>query len=240
LHYSVSPTSTSTRRQVVSFGRGVEIETLHFAFQKYAQAGSRWFAPVAGDYCSLAVSQTLFPLAISVASKRLKDLAILGALTGLQVIYGIAPQPFGPGFLQYLLNNLEFGSLTSEFVLEWYPELHHTIRDWVALTPSDNNLDRFQSHFVSYHGAEVRTSYAKIYSQTWLTLFCSKVAAYYDRDKAHQDIIGVEMLYRAVVGPAQPNHPELQAFFEGFRLPCENGFSTIRVSCILTIQSLLI
>lgn len=32
------------------------------------------------------------------------------------------------------------------------------------------------------------------------------------------------MLYRAIVGPAQTDHPDIQAFLRGFQLPCRNGY----------------
>ena len=38
------------------------------------------------------------------------------------------------------------------------------------------------------------------------------------------------MLYRAIVGPAQPDHPDIQAFLQGFQLPCRNGYRFTNVS----------
>lgn len=38
------------------------------------------------------------------------------------------------------------------------------------------------------------------------------------------------MLYRAIVGPAQPDHPDIQAFLRGFQLPCHNGYCFTDVS----------
>ena len=43
-------------------------------------------------------------------------------------------------------------------------------------------------------------------------------------DEAH-DALAANVLYRAVVGAEPFNHPELQAFLKGFRLPCRNGFN---------------
>jgi hypothetical protein len=37
------------------------------------------------------------------------------------------------------------------------------------------------------------------------------------------------MLYRSVIGPEFPNHPELQAFKKGFNLACRNGFNFSQV-----------
>jgi hypothetical protein len=43
------------------------------------------------------------------------------------------------------------------------------------------------------------------------------------------------MLYRAIVGPALPDHPDIQAFLRGFQLPCYNGFrfTDVSVSCVI-------
>jgi hypothetical protein len=46
-----------------------------------------------------------------------------------------------------------------------------------------------------------------------------------DRNEATHNAIAVEMLYRAIIGPAPTSNPELQAFCEGFLLPCSNGFT---------------
>lgn len=42
--------------------------------------------------------------------------------------------------------------------------------------------------------------------------------------------MGVEMLYRAVIGPVLPTHPEMDAFIEGFRLDTDSGFSMVQAS----------
>lgn len=46
------------------------------------------------------------------------------------------------------------------------------------------------------------------------------------------------MLYRAIVGPEPGNHPEIQAFIRGFRLPCPNGFDFIKVMNVLMLAIL--
>ena len=116
------------RQTVISLGRGIEIETLHLAFEKFKNASSSWFLPHANDYCSVAISQPL--LSNLVHQERLINLGILGALTGLMVIYGLAPAPFGPGLLQFLLHDCDLRALTPAFLSEWYPDLHHTLQEW--------------------------------------------------------------------------------------------------------------
>jgi hypothetical protein len=51
-----------------------------------------------------------------------------------------------------------------------------------------------------------------------------------DRDQASHNALAAEMLYRGVVGTEPASHPEIQAFKQGFELPCRNGFSFFDVS----------
>jgi len=101
----------------------------------------------------VAISQPLLPNLVH--QERLTNLSILGALTGLMMIYGLAPAPFGPGLLQFLLHDCDLRALTPAFISEWYPELHHTLQNWKALDPSSNDLAPFCSHFATYHDTEV-------------------------------------------------------------------------------------
>jgi hypothetical protein len=47
-------------------------------------------------------------------------------------------------------------------------------------------------------------------------------------NQSHQALAG-EMLYKSVIGPEFPNHPEIQAFIKGFNLACRNGFNFSQV-----------
>jgi len=151
----VASVSNDDRHLTISFGRGVEIETVHLAFQRFRANSSRWFLPRAEDHGSLAVSRSFLGTSISISATRLDGLRVLGALAGLLVSYGIAPHPIGPGLLQFLLHGKDVNALTSDFVREWYPQLHRTLRKWLDLNPSDDRLDEFQEHFASYHENEV-------------------------------------------------------------------------------------
>lgn len=46
------------------------------------------------------------------------------------------------------------------------------------------------------------------------------------------------MLYRPIIGNEPPQHPEIQAFLDGFRLPCPNGFDFIHVRVQSTYPAL--
>jgi len=54
-----------------------------------------------------------------------------------------------------------------------------------------------------------------------------------DHDEQSHQALASEMLYKSVIGPEFPNHPELQAFMKGFGLPCRNGFTFAQVSFTL-------
>jgi len=82
------------------------------------------------------------------------------------VIYGLAPAPFGPGFIQFLLHDCDLNSLTPAFVSEWYPELYRTLQAWIALGPANDDLSPFRSHFASYHDVDVSHSYPLSFDQT--------------------------------------------------------------------------
>ncbi len=101
----------------------------------------------------MAISQPLLPNLVH--QERLTNLSILGALTGLIIIYGLVSAPFVPGLLQFLLHDCDLRALTPAFISEWYPELHHTLQNWKALDPSSNDLVPFCFHIATYYDTEV-------------------------------------------------------------------------------------
>ena len=143
------------------------------------------------------------------------------------MIYGLAPAPFGPGLLQFLLHDCDLRALTPAFISEWYPELHHTLQNWKALDPSSNDLAPFCSHFATYHDTEVISislvTFYIVLEYYW------QIGAFYDCNTRSHNAIGVEMLYHTIVGPVLPTHSEFEAFFEGFKLETDNGFSMLQV-----------
>jgi hypothetical protein len=68
-----------------------------------------------------------------------------------------------------------------------------------------------------------------IYLYAQIALLYLKVALLRDRDEQSHQALAGEMLYRSVIGPEFPNHPELQAFKKGFNLACRNGFNFSQV-----------
>ncbi|PPR06478.1 hypothetical protein CVT24_002564 [Panaeolus cyanescens] len=195
----------------LSLGHGVEIEAVHLALEKYRRQRGLWFAPAADNYSSISVSHTLLPAHVS--QSRLEGLGVLGALVALSLCYGIAPEPLSPSSIQFYLNDCDFQSLSASFIAEWSPLLYHTVQQWLGTEFSDNNLQNFQSHFASYHDAEV--------------------GRFYNRTPESHAALAVEMLYRSLIGPVLPSHPEIAAFLRGFNLETNGGFSMKRLRYLL-------
>ncbi|KAF8218922.1 hypothetical protein L208DRAFT_1345548, partial [Tricholoma matsutake] len=121
-------------------------------------------------------------------------LSILGALTALLLLYGIPPNPLSPVLLHYFIHDLDLNLISRNLLGNWYPELGRLIQDWIDAGP-DGNIESFAGHFLTYHDTQISQRFA-----TFLLMLIS------------------------IVGPALPDHPDIQSFLHGFYLPCRNGF----------------
>ncbi len=135
--------------RVLSVGEGIERETIYLAFDKYRKESAKWFTPRSDSYSTISTSQSL-SLHFSPSSTRLESLSILGALTGLMLVYGVAPTPLSPALVQFLLHGCDLQSLTPSFIQEWFPNLHQTLTDWNTISSGDS-IDVFDAHFQLYH-----------------------------------------------------------------------------------------
>ncbi|EPQ49961.1 hypothetical protein GLOTRDRAFT_123678 [Gloeophyllum trabeum ATCC 11539] len=186
-----------------SLGDGVEREIISTAFERYKVSSAKWFSPRMDGFYSLATSQTLLSCN-TIPSIRLRQQEELGALCALTFVYGMAPEPLDPCLFQYLLNDRDLEALQETYVEQWHPALHQLLKEWQAIGPG-RDISQFETHFALYH--DVQT------------------AAMGERDDAAHDAIAVDILYRAIMGPEPPFHPEFEAFCAGFYLPCRNGFT---------------
>lgn len=137
--------------RVLSVGEGIERETIHLAFDKYRKEPTKWFIPRSDAYSTIATSQSLSPH-FDASVTRLESLSVLGALTGLMLVYGVAPTPLSPALVQFLLQGCDLQSLTPAFLQEWFPSLYLTLKDWISIGVSgEDSIDLFDSHFQLFH-----------------------------------------------------------------------------------------
>ncbi|KAF9473603.1 hypothetical protein BDN70DRAFT_816990 [Pholiota conissans] len=206
--------SHNGRQHIRSLGRGIEREVIYLAFGRYSsqEAQAQWFLPRAGGYSSIAVSHTAHSMT-SISTFRVKSLSVLGALTGLMLVHGIAPIPLSPVLIHYFIHNCDLQSIHPAFLAEWIPDLHKTLDDWLSLD-HQSDIAAFQPHFSTYHDMQV--------------------ACLQSRDLASHKSIASEMLHRAIIGPEPFTHREIQAFIEGFKMPCRRtGFNMTKIKTLV-------
>ncbi|TDL14092.1 hypothetical protein BD410DRAFT_846356 [Rickenella mellea] len=187
----------------VSFGQGIERETIFTAFSTYCQNPSQWFNMRSDDFATLRTIHSISS-AQYIPSQRIMQLKKLGALCGLMLISAQTPSPLDPSVFQFIVNDCNLHSLHQGFVAEWHPELRATIRSWLEIG-HEGDVRHFQAHFATYHDLDVR---------------CLR-----DRDEPSHAAMAAEMLYRTILGLESFRHPEWEAFIFGFKLPCRNGFT---------------
>ena len=135
--------------RVLSVGEGIERETIYLAFDKYRTEATKWFIPRSDSYSTIATSHSL-SLHFNASTTRLEALSVLGALTGLMLVYGVAPTPISPALVQFLLHGCDLQSLTPSFIQEWFPSLHRTLMGWNTASHRES-IDAFDSHFQLFH-----------------------------------------------------------------------------------------
>jgi hypothetical protein len=146
--------NTRGRRQTVrSLGDGVEREVIHMLFEKFRRAGSQWFTPRADGHSTLATTNTMSS-ARYISRSRLRHLGLLGAITALSLLHGMAATPLDPVFLHFLIHECNIASIHEGMLSEWHPELRQTISRWIEVGPHAD-ITEFQTHFAIYHDIQV-------------------------------------------------------------------------------------
>ncbi|KAJ3511111.1 hypothetical protein NLJ89_g4285 [Agrocybe chaxingu] len=199
--FKITYIDSEGRQRMRSVGRGIKREAVYIAFSKFSQNPSQWFLPRVGEYSSIATTHSLSRP--SVSSTRLHSLSILGALAALMLVYGMAPDPLSPVLLHYFIHDCNIESIHSNLLSEWVPDLYRTIRAWIDADQT-SDLTPFEAHFATFHDLQIATLQ--------------------ERDYSDHQALATEMLHRAIVGPEPSDHPEIQAFLAGFKMPCSNGF----------------
>jgi hypothetical protein len=139
-----------------SFGDGIERETSWALFEAFRNQSSQWFLQRMDNHASVA---TTHPLSSSqyVPSSRLRNLQILGAISALLLVQGIAPSNLDPVMLNFFVHSGDLHCIHPTWLGEWHPRLRATILGWINMGAS-GDLAPFQSHFASYHDMEVSTT----------------------------------------------------------------------------------
>ncbi|KAJ7482729.1 hypothetical protein FB451DRAFT_121952 [Mycena latifolia] len=188
-----------------TLGAGLDREVLFAVYTGFIKEEVTWFQRGDNGFLTirpLGLPPAAIPAGLLVAIKR------FGSVCGLLMVYGQWPGAISPALFQYMFQYMvhagNLHSLRPSFVGEWYPELRLTLLDFLSLGP-DADLERFRSQLVSYLDTEP--------------------AVYRTRTLSTHLAIGVMLLFKATMGVDTFSHPELMAFYEGFRLPCRNGFS---------------
>jgi hypothetical protein len=138
---------------VRSLGEGIEREVIHTLFEEFRRAGSQWFTPRADGHCTLATTNTM-STAQYIPQSRLRQLGVLGAVTALSLLHGMATTPWDPVFLHFLIHECDIASIHERMLSEWHPEIRQTISHWIEVGPHAD-ITQFQNHFATYHDLQV-------------------------------------------------------------------------------------
>ncbi|TCD64596.1 hypothetical protein EIP91_003861 [Steccherinum ochraceum] len=204
--FTVELAPSGSDSDTVSYGDGVEEDTLYVAFKIFIHgATSEYFLARDGGFYSLRTLYSTSSVA-AISEERLTDLTVLGALCALLIIYGRPPEFLTPLLFQYIAHDFNLHSLTPEFVALWHPDVRRALLEWKA-AGANGNVDTpgLRAHFASYHDMEIT---------------CHR-----RRNEAGHQAIAAEMLSRSILGPERFDHPELQAFVTGFKLKTQNDFN---------------
>jgi hypothetical protein len=146
---------------------------LHTLFEQYRLNAGEWFAPHAGNFSTLAIMHTL-SIAKYIPASRLQNITILGAVTALSLIHGMATIPWDPIFLHFFIHDCDISSMHPGIVGEWHPELKQTISNWLDIGPH-GDITNFRDYFASYHDLQVTYYYFLSYYYLLTVSFVSTI-----------------------------------------------------------------
>ncbi|KAK6988752.1 hypothetical protein R3P38DRAFT_3094196 [Favolaschia claudopus] len=178
-------------------GEGVEREVVHAALQRELADESTYFNHGEDN----ALTLRILPSSIPASPARLVKFKRLGALCGLAHILGQLIPSISVALFQYIVNHCDLRALSRNFTYEWFPALTRQVLDFLATSETDD-LSAFQTHLITYHGAE-RSATATVLRMT--------------------ESLGVHMLYLPTVANDTFDKPEPTSFRTGYLLACRNG-----------------
>ncbi|KAI0070215.1 hypothetical protein K474DRAFT_1713537 [Panus rudis PR-1116 ss-1] len=184
---------------VGSLGVGIETELWHKLRQGVEVDMERYFTTRLDHLYILDTPELIRN--ISPAQKT--DLQVMGAVIALCITHGIPLPKIDGAWLIYLIYECNFNALTYDVVREYHPELAKTIKELVDIG---------------------HTGDLSPYSPYFEALADTRIEHFGDRDVEEHSTLVSLLLHRAVVGKFGRWHPYVQAFRDGFDLPCRNGF----------------
>ncbi|KAH9835215.1 uncharacterized protein C8Q71DRAFT_858866 [Rhodofomes roseus] len=185
----------------VSSGDGLERQTITILLAGFKQYLSSFFTARLGERSQVLACPPLR----SFDQSRRQRLAILGAITGISLVNGLAVPGIDGAWLIYLLNGCEFAAITREVMEAFHPRLAAKIVELDNMGPTDD-LTPLAHHLEVYAGIDV--------------------AHYANRDAESHAALAPILLYRALLGSdAVVSHADTRAFLSGFNLPCANGLT---------------
>ncbi|KIY60758.1 hypothetical protein CYLTODRAFT_415926, partial [Cylindrobasidium torrendii FP15055 ss-10] len=210
----------SDESSIISSGPGVVREVLYHAWESFI-AGPRahhFLAELSNNFSTLSLAP--FP-----SSQRENEMQDFGAMAGLLIAGNEYPVPLAPSLLRVMIAGGNLGSLTRQFVAEWFPLAVELVDDWHDIGLGE--LGQHQGivdHFIEYSNIQVdRLQY---------------------RDHAGHSQLGALILAQLVLfgsqikSPGDFTHPDLTAFATGFSLTCSSGFSLTKSESDLDTQAI--
>ncbi|KAK7015330.1 hypothetical protein R3P38DRAFT_3361908 [Favolaschia claudopus] len=174
-------------------GEGVEREVVHAALQRELADESTYFNHGEDN----ALTLRILPSSIPASPARLVKFKRLGALCGLAHILGQLIPSISVALFQYIVNHCDLRALSRNFTYEWFPALTRQVLDFLATSETDD-LSAFQTHLITYHGAEFRLQRSATATVLRMT-----------------ESLGVHMLYLPTVANDTFDKPEPTSFRTG-------------------------
>ncbi|KAK6997297.1 hypothetical protein R3P38DRAFT_3065552 [Favolaschia claudopus] len=170
-------------------GEGVEREVVHAALQRELADESTYFNHGEDN----ALTLRILPLIHPCFARTARQIQTFGR--------SLRPVRTSSLFFSILSTHCDLRALSRNFTYEWFPALTRQVLDFLATSETDD-LSAFQTHLITYHGAE-RSATATVLRMT--------------------ESLGVHMLYLPTVANDTFDKPEPTSFRTGYLLACRNG-----------------
>lgn len=142
-------------------GPGVYRSVMTAVYDKYLQKGiGKLCTDLFDNYVTLSTIPV--PSYNAISDAKCTELGIFGAVVGLSLVDGHWPSNISPFLLIYLLCDCDLASIRRFDLLEYFPTLYTSLREWLVLplNSSAEQLQPFRSLFASYLQLQVHIFYS--------------------------------------------------------------------------------